>query len=294
MLTLAESGALLLKHRLGSTPSMAPPVVPRRVMQFWDRLPPPQIVQLLQRNRQLCERVQAEHVLFDEAEAREFLHAHGEVEALAAYDLAVHPAMKCDVFRLCYLFHSGGYYVDADIVLRPNLAELFAMPGELVVFQWDSRGIDNLCNWLIGATPQQPVLRHAVDATVRSVTRACKADPESALRNILSVSGPGIFTQGIATALAKAGAGSAAAPSAVVANVRVEPVSRAHQLIQLGPSYLKQPLDYKNKTDTRHWQAAATATPPAPPEDEERNVRPAAVPPGRGWWARALHRLRGG
>lgn len=281
MLTLEEGSALLLTHRMQSAAGPTGTArVPRRVMQYWDREPPEQIQRLIGRTRELCQRAGAEHVLFDHPQARAYMQAHGGEEGIAAYDIAEHPAMKCDVFRLCYLQHSGGYYVDADIVLRPNLAELFAIPGDLVVFQWDSQNISNLCNWLIGAAAGDPSMAAAHMATARNVLRACRKDPEAALKNILGVSGPGIFTRAVATDLQR----RLATPGERAEAVNVQTVSRAHQLIQLGPAFLKSPLAYKS--DERHWRTAGQADTGAPAST------PAPAAEG-GWLARLASRLGG-
>lgn len=227
----------------------AGPAVPRRVMQYWDREPPPQIAVLLERTAEICRRHGVEHVRFDDRTARELLVRHYPGAVLRAYDVAIHPAMKCDVFRLAWLHHAGGHYVDADIVLRPACTPLFEQPGQVLVFQWDSKGLTNLCNWLIGSAPGHPALHAALMATAQSVESACRANPQQALKNILGVSGPGIFTRGIGSWLATH------AGQAEAAGVQIQTVSFAHQVIQLGPSYLKSPLEYKS--DARHWQAAA-------------------------------------
>lgn len=253
LLSFEASSAPLLLQREAQSISTLVRRIPRRVVQFWDREPPDQIHRLIERNRTLCAGVGAEHLLFDEALARDFLQRRAEPRHLEAFDAAVHPAMKCDVFRLAWLAREGGFYVDADLVLRPNLGELLDLPGGLVVFQWDKQGLSNLCNWLIAGAAGQPVLEAALEATTASVLRHCRQDPQRALKNILNVSGPGVFTQAVATALAQ----GAARPDP---DVNVQTVSRAHQLIELGPTYLGQPLDYKRtEGDQRHWRAAGQA-----------------------------------
>lgn len=221
-------------------------------MQFWDRHPPTQIQTLMDRTRDLCASAAVEYVLFDETSARAHLVRHLPASIVEAFDLAVHPAMKCDVFRLAWLYSVGGHYLDADIVLRPNLAQLFDLPGSCLVYQWDSQGISNLCNWLIGGCAGDSSLERAMQATADNVTRHCRQDPQAALKNILGVSGPGIFTRAVASDLQR----RRGADRAEAMSVRVETVSRAHQLIQLGPAYLKTALSYKS--DARHWRAAGT------------------------------------
>lgn len=251
LLSLESASALVGQHRQDHAgDAVAPPTIPRRVMQFWDKAPPEQIQTLLERTRSLCAGIGVEHVLFDEVGARAYLADHGDREALRAFDIAVHPAMKCDVFRLAYLYFSGGHYVDADIVLRSNLERLFNLPGDLLVYQWDTQGLSNLCNWLIGGRAGDPTLLSALQATSRNVLSACERDPQAALKNILGVSGPGIFTRGVATDLSR----RRNTPDGRAEAVRIETVSTAHQLIQLGPAYLKAALNYKS--DSRHWLAA--------------------------------------
>lgn len=222
-------------------------------MQFWDHHPPAQIQTLLERTRALCSSASVEYVLFDEARARAHLVEHVDASIVEAFDVAVHPAMKCDVFRLAWLYTVGGHYVDADIVLRPNLAQLFDLPGTCLVYQWDSQGISNLCNWLIGGCAGDPSLLRAMMATAQSVTRHCRQDPQAALKNILGVSGPGIFTRALASDLLQ----RRSIDRGEASSVHIETVSKAHQLIQLGPTYLKAALNYKS--DARHWRAAGAA-----------------------------------
>lgn len=278
LLALDPASALIGLHRREHEhDAPASPSIPRRVMQYWDRNPPVQIQTLIDRTRSVCTDLGVEHVLFDDARARAFLVERFDADIVRAYDTAVHPAMKCDVFRLAYLHASGGHYIDADIVLRPKPGRMFELPGQLLVYQWDSKGLSNLCNWLIGASAGDPTLAYALRSTAHNVVTCCERDPQAALKNILGVSGPGIFTRGVATHLEvrrKVDDGHAG-------QVRVEAVSTAHQFIQLGPAYLKAALDYKDKGDARHWLAAGSG--PASGTSE----------PAAGWWTRMRQRFGG-
>jgi mannosyltransferase OCH1-like enzyme len=53
-------------------------------------------------------------LLFDDYQARQFISERFGPPYLTAFDRCRHPAMRCDYFRLCYMFQHGGFYVDAD------------------------------------------------------------------------------------------------------------------------------------------------------------------------------------
>ncbi|SRR6266540_154827 len=57
-------------------------------------------------------------VLFNDNEARRFIAKQFGSSQVAAFDRCPHPAMRCDYFRLCYIFRHGGFYVDADEVYQ--------------------------------------------------------------------------------------------------------------------------------------------------------------------------------
>ena len=53
-------------------------------------------------------------LLFDDYGARRLISERLGRRYVAAFDRCHHPAMRCDYFRLCYMFECGGFYVDAD------------------------------------------------------------------------------------------------------------------------------------------------------------------------------------
>ena len=56
--------------------------------------------------------------LFDDATARHFILTALGHRYYQAFSLCYHPAMRCDYFRLCYIFLNGGFYIDADEVYQ--------------------------------------------------------------------------------------------------------------------------------------------------------------------------------
>ena len=86
---------------------------PYKIIQFWDtKAVPPDVA------RQVGEWARGvpdgHHLLFDDASAGEFISVNYPRYFRSAYDYCFHPAMKCDYFRLAYLYVNGGVYIDAD------------------------------------------------------------------------------------------------------------------------------------------------------------------------------------
>lgn len=57
-------------------------------------------------------------LIFNKERARTFIKRHFSDAHLRAFDSCIHPAMRSDYFRLCFLLRNGGLYVDADDELR--------------------------------------------------------------------------------------------------------------------------------------------------------------------------------
>lgn len=147
-------------------------------------------------------------LLFHDESAREFLHRHFERRYLAAFDACPHPAMRCDLFRLCYLVARGGFYVDADekylgvgvdhLVAddRLKLQPLCYDPAARAMVKWSdvlatrkapSNWIYYVNNNPLIARPGHPVLALALDRAIRNLLERNPAR----LRDIQSTTGPG-------------------------------------------------------------------------------------------------------
>ena len=72
-------------------------------------------------------------LIFDDERARSFISKHFSAEHVEAFDLCYHPAMRCDYFRLCYIFRCGGFYVDADEVYQGTGCEAFFNDNKLKI-----------------------------------------------------------------------------------------------------------------------------------------------------------------
>jgi hypothetical protein len=83
------------------------------LFQFWDsKIVPDDVLFLINEWKSINSN--NIYFLFNDDSAREFILANFPDDVVSAYDLAYHPAMKSDIFRLCYVYITGSLYIDAD------------------------------------------------------------------------------------------------------------------------------------------------------------------------------------
>src|SRR5690606_22748512 len=120
---------------------------PRRLVQFWDSSVPADVERLLVHNSKLCGQNGYSYVLYTEDSARVFLKSNGFLpEVLTAFDAAPHPVIKADIFRLAEISVNGGFYLDADMIIRESFFD-FVPEGACTFFKWSLDNRKNICNW---------------------------------------------------------------------------------------------------------------------------------------------------
>ncbi len=93
--------------------------IPRIIVQFWhDKNNIPKDVQDCFDSWKILVSQGFKRLLFDDNTAREFILKELGNTYVIAFDRCHHPAMRCDYFRLCYIYKFGGFYVDADDVYQ--------------------------------------------------------------------------------------------------------------------------------------------------------------------------------
>lgn len=221
------------------------PTIPKRLVQFWDEDPPDQIQILLAHNKKQCAKFGLEHVFYDTQAAQRFLDQHYPQEMVALYERAPHPAIKSDLFRCAELAVHGGWYLDADMALRPNSANVWASSASCVVFKWTEEKKRNICNWFLGSQPRHPAMAHILDVISTNLVSSLNdaRSERDVIRNALTVAGPGRFTIAVAEWMRQGSEG-----------VFLAAVPQAYRIVMNGPELLKQPLGYK--TTARHWLVA--------------------------------------
>lgn len=96
-----------------------PANIPKVIVQFWhdSSAIPPDVCECLDSWEPLTGQG-FKRALFDDNEAKRFIASRLGGPYVAAFDRCRHPAMRCDYFRLCYIFRHGGFYVDADDIYQ--------------------------------------------------------------------------------------------------------------------------------------------------------------------------------
>jgi len=101
--------------------------IPKTIMQFWHSLDDiPEDVLECVNSWKILENKGFKFDLFDDNLAREFIKKHLGSKYFESYLKCHHPAMRCDYFRLCYLYILGGFYIDCDeLFLDQDISFLF-------------------------------------------------------------------------------------------------------------------------------------------------------------------------
>lgn len=99
--------------------------IPKQIVLFWhEKTPPVEVQKSIEQIRQCHSDYQVE--LFNEQSAGEFVQQYYGEDLYHLYERrCVHPSMKSDLFRMCYLAQKGGIYVDVDIDCHHCLEEIF-------------------------------------------------------------------------------------------------------------------------------------------------------------------------
>ena len=162
------------------------PLIPRRIMQFWDQPQPPKEVirtcqSWIERNSEF------EYIRFSRTTAVAFLKEHYDQRVLQAFANCEQPATQSDFFRLAYLNKMGGFYADVDDLCCQSLNNIINLNPELIVLQEDFACIGN--NFL-GCIPGQTMITAAFYQAVDRLSYYCNDSP-------WFKTGPGLMTSAV-------------------------------------------------------------------------------------------------
>lgn len=100
-------------------------MIPKQIVLFWhDAKISGEVQKSIDKIRQYNADYQV--ILFDEQSAGEFIQQYYGQDLYRLYERrCVHPSMKSDLFRMCYLAKNGGIYVDIDIDCHHSFEDIF-------------------------------------------------------------------------------------------------------------------------------------------------------------------------
>jgi mannosyltransferase OCH1-like enzyme len=174
-----------------------------------------------------------EHRIFHDESALKFIEDHCTARVLKAFQMANHPAMRADIFRLVFLSVSGGVYVDADDLCRHDIDPLLASGFDLILMQ---ENLASIGNNFIAAAPGQPCIEFILNTIVDLVI-------EKQGNNVWFLTGPGALSSGFCCYYRQQ-LGRARLP----AGVRVISV---HLLYH----FISPHTPCRHKSDERHWSS---------------------------------------
>jgi tetratricopeptide (TPR) repeat protein len=166
--------------------------IPKVIVQYWDEpVVPGDVRAVMETWRSICHGL--EHLVFNDATARRYIAQTQEERVIDAYRQCTHPAMKSDLFRLCYAYRDGGFYVDADEVCTAQPDATLPQCADLVVVQ-ETHGA--IWNGFFGVCSGHP----AIGAILADVVNRILERREGTL---WAVSGPGVWSKEISTFVLK-------------------------------------------------------------------------------------------
>lgn len=114
-----------------------------------------------------------EYRYFNNSERRRFIRDHFDKEILEAYDSLIPGAYQCDLWRLCALYLTGGYYVDVKMGAIVPISEINIEDKdvELIIVKECPQEKEGIFNAFMAATPNNPLIWKNIQELVRRVKR---------------------------------------------------------------------------------------------------------------------------
>lgn len=104
--------------------------IPEHIIQYWDDENIPGDVQNVMDSWAVTN---IKKTIFNKKSALRFIEENFGNSYLSAFQRCLHPAMRADYFRLCYLYLNGGIYIDADNKCEKNTLKSFLKDNRLKI-----------------------------------------------------------------------------------------------------------------------------------------------------------------
>ncbi|MCC5956142.1 MAG: hypothetical protein JJU07_08570 [Natronohydrobacter sp.] len=132
--------------------------IPRHIAHYWQGPPGPAIARAQARWRNLHPGFKID--LFDQDRAADWMRQNADPDLCDLFDTLSQPALRADIFRLCWIARMGGVFADLDEY--PRLPVTDWLLGARAVFCIE-RGFGTIANNFLAAEPGHPVCLLARD-----------------------------------------------------------------------------------------------------------------------------------
>lgn len=127
-----------------------------------------------------------EYRYFDNKASRKYLKKEFGSRYLNAYDDLIPGAYKADFFRYCFLYRTGGVYLDTGMVSNKSLRNVIRPEDEFI--SPEDNGCGGIYNAFMCAVPNHPILKIAVETCLHNIERKFMG------KNILEITGPDMLS----------------------------------------------------------------------------------------------------
>ena len=132
--------------------------IPRQIAHYWQGPPGP----ALARARAQWARLHPgfAQCLFDDATATDWLRQNYPADMAQRFQSLAHPALRADLFRLCWILQKGGIFADLDEYPRIPVASWLEGARAVLCVE---RGFGTIANNFIAAEPDHPICAMALE-----------------------------------------------------------------------------------------------------------------------------------
>lgn len=142
-----------------------------------------------------------EYVFFNSKQREEYLKNNFDSNVIKAYNKLIPNAFKADLFRYCYIYKEGGWYIDCKVISRTPLRNIVNKEDTfLVCSDYDAGNTlslvcKNIFNGVFGSVKNNDLLLDVIKTCVNNILN--KSDYYTQLLKndyyILNLTGPGLF-----------------------------------------------------------------------------------------------------
>ena len=107
------------------------------------------------------------YVIFDEAERLDFIKNNYDERVLNAYNKVKPGAYKADLWRYCYLYKNGGFYMDIKFVMRKSFNSIINPNIKLLIGKaMYDHGVNQ---GFMACMPNEPLMKNAIDIAIERI-----------------------------------------------------------------------------------------------------------------------------